>query len=91
MVAVPPTIRGRAEQTDDGLAVSPVPLHGARLRTYHDHRMAMFAAVVGAAVPGVEVEDVATADKTFPGFHEVWERTIAAQGAADGRGAVVGA
>lgn len=67
---------GRAEETADGLAIEPAPLHGARLRTYHDHRMAMFAAVVGAAVPGVEVEDVATADKTFPGFHTVWERIL---------------
>ncbi len=64
---------GRAEETADGITVDPAPLSGARLRTYHDHRMAMFGAVVGAAVPGVEVEDVATADKTFPGFHEVWE------------------
>lgn len=67
---------GRAEETADGLVIEPVPLHGARLQTYHDHRMAMFAAVVGAAVPGVEVEDVATADKTFPGFHTVWERIV---------------
>jgi 3-phosphoshikimate 1-carboxyvinyltransferase len=79
---------GRAEQTDDGLVVEPADLHGARLATYHDHRMVMFAAVVGAAVPGVEVEDVATADKTFPGFHEVWERAIRGAGADDGRGAV---
>ncbi|AXH97669.1 3-phosphoshikimate 1-carboxyvinyltransferase [Ornithinimicrobium avium] len=67
---------GRAEETADGLRIEPAPLHGARLRTYHDHRMAMFAAVVGAAVPGVEVEDVGTADKTFPGFHTVWERIM---------------
>jgi 3-phosphoshikimate 1-carboxyvinyltransferase len=50
--------------------------------------MAMFAAVIGAAVPGVEVEDVATADKTFPGFHQAWERAILGDGAADGRGTV---
>ncbi|MFK5634640.1 MULTISPECIES: 3-phosphoshikimate 1-carboxyvinyltransferase [unclassified Ornithinimicrobium] len=67
---------GLARETDDGLVVEPAPLHGARLRTYHDHRMAMFAAVVGAAVRGVEVEDVATADKTFPGFDRVWERAV---------------
>ncbi len=79
---------GRAEQTDDGLVVEPAPLHGARLATYHDHRMAMFAAVVGAAVPGVEVEDVATADKTFPRFHEAWERAIRGGSPADGQGAV---
>ena len=57
--------------------MEPVPLHGAELQTYHDHRMAMFAAVVGAAVPGVRVVDVATADKTFPGFDVAWERAVA--------------
>ena len=31
---------------------------------------------VGARVPGVEVEDVATADKTFPGFDRVWEQAV---------------
>lgn len=80
---------GRAEQTDDGLVVEPAPLHGARLATYHDHRMAMFAAVMGAAVPGVEVEDVATADKTFPGFHEAWEQAILGGSPAEGQGAVL--
>ncbi|WP_122263279.1 3-phosphoshikimate 1-carboxyvinyltransferase [Ornithinimicrobium cerasi] len=68
---------GRAEETEDGLVVDPTPLHGAELQTYHDHRMAMFAAVVGAAVPGVRVVDVATADKTFPGFDVAWERAAA--------------
>jgi 3-phosphoshikimate 1-carboxyvinyltransferase len=67
---------GSARETDDGLVVEPAPLSGARLRTYHDHRMAMFAAVVGARVPGVEVEDVATADKTFPGFDRVWGQAV---------------
>lgn len=76
LVAEITRLGGRAEETADGLAIDPVPLHGGRLRTYHDHRMAMFAAVVGAAVPGVEVEDVTTADKTFPDFHHVWEETV---------------
>ncbi len=67
---------GTAEETADGLVIEPAPLRGARLGTYHDHRMAMFAAVVGAALPDVEVEDVATADKTFPGFHAVWEHAV---------------
>lgn len=68
---------GAAQETADGLLISPRPLHGARLQTYHDHRMAMFAAVVGAAIDGVEVEDVGTAAKTFPEFHRHWERAVA--------------
>lgn len=65
------------EETADGLRITPAALHPARLETYHDHRMAMFAAVLGAVVPGVEVEDVATAAKTFPGFDEAWQRAVA--------------
>ena len=43
----------------------------------NEQGMAMFAAVVGAAVPGVRVVDIATADKTFPGFDVAWERAAA--------------
>ncbi|MGO0576667.1 3-phosphoshikimate 1-carboxyvinyltransferase [Ornithinimicrobium panacihumi] len=67
---------GDVTQTDDGLEIRPAALRGATLQTYHDHRMAMFAAVVGAAVDGVLVEDVTTADKTFPGFDRAWERAV---------------
>jgi 3-phosphoshikimate 1-carboxyvinyltransferase len=56
----------------DGLSFTPAALHGGTFRTYADHRMAHAAAVVGAAVEGVEIEDVATTSKTFPGFPEVW-------------------
>ena len=34
--------------------------------------MAHAAVVVGSAVEGVLVENVATTSKTFPGFAEVW-------------------
>ncbi len=56
----------------DGLSIRPAPLHGGRFRTYADHRMAHAAVVVGSAVPGVEVEDIATTGKTFPGFADAW-------------------
>jgi 3-phosphoshikimate 1-carboxyvinyltransferase len=57
---------------DDGLTFEPAPLHGGTFHTYADHRMAHAAVVVGSAVDGVLVEDVATTAKTFPGFAEVW-------------------
>ncbi len=40
--------------------------------TYADHRMAHAGVIVGAAVPGVLVEDVATTSKTFPDFPGFW-------------------
>lgn len=67
---------GTARETPDGLEIDPTRLSSGTVRTYHDHRMAMFAAVLGATVPGLQIEDVATADKTFPGFDTVWEQAV---------------
>ncbi len=61
---------------DDGLSLRPAPLHGGTFRTYADHRMAQAAVVIGSAVPGVLVEDIATTAKTFPGFERVWARLL---------------
>ncbi len=60
--------------TDDGLAVSPAPLTGARLDPRADHRLAMAYAVVGLVVPGVLVDDIATTGKTVPYFPRLWAR-----------------
>ncbi|MCC2321699.1 3-phosphoshikimate 1-carboxyvinyltransferase [Cellulomonas xiejunii] len=69
---------GQAEQTSDGLVITPRPLHGGVWRTYADHRMATAGALVGLRVPGVEVEDVATTAKTLPGFVDLWTGMLAA-------------
>ncbi|MDR0432846.1 MAG: 3-phosphoshikimate 1-carboxyvinyltransferase [Bifidobacteriaceae bacterium] len=67
---------GRARQLADGLEIEPAPLHGGVVETYGDHRMAMFAAVIGLVVPGVAIRDVATTSKTMPGFAECWQRFL---------------
>jgi len=53
---------------DDGLTIQPADLHGARIETYHDHRMAMSLALVGLATPGVEISDPGCTAKTYPGY-----------------------
>ena len=58
---------------DDELELAPSRLHGGVFHTYDDHRLAMAAAVLGLAVPGVEIENVATTGKTFPGFAQLWQ------------------
>ncbi len=68
---------GQAEQTADGLVITPRPLHGGTVRTYADHRMATFGALLGLAVPGVLVEDVATTAKTIPDFVGLWDGMLA--------------
>jgi len=56
------------EDRADGMTISPTPLHGASLRTYDDHRMAMSLALAGLLVPGVVIADPSCVGKTFPGY-----------------------
>ena len=63
---------GQVEETDDGLIITPAPLHGNTWPTYDDHRMATAGAVIGLAVAGVRVENIGTTSKTFPDFARTW-------------------
>jgi 3-phosphoshikimate 1-carboxyvinyltransferase len=60
-------------ELDDGLRIEPKPLRGAVFQTYEDHRMAHAAAVIGLAVNGVQLNDVACTSKTMPDFPALWE------------------
>ena len=62
----------------DGLSIRPATLHGGTFHTYADHRMAHDDPGVGAAVPGVLVEDIATTSKTFPDFAGFWTGLLGA-------------
>jgi 3-phosphoshikimate 1-carboxyvinyltransferase len=68
---------GDVTERPDGLEIRPAPLRGDLFRTYADHRMAHSAVILGLAVPGVLVEDVATTSKTFPGFTGAWSALFA--------------
>ncbi|WP_035845607.1 3-phosphoshikimate 1-carboxyvinyltransferase [Kitasatospora azatica] len=63
---------GEVSETEDGLRIRPRALHGGVFHTYEDHRLATAAAVLGLAVPGVQVENVATTAKTLPDFPVMW-------------------
>jgi 3-phosphoshikimate 1-carboxyvinyltransferase len=65
---------GDISELPDGLEIRPRPLRasGRPFASYDDHRMVMAAAVLGLAVPGIEVENAATVAKTFPGFTRLW-------------------
>jgi 3-phosphoshikimate 1-carboxyvinyltransferase len=63
----------------DGLELRPAALHGGLFGTYADHRMAHAAAVLGAAVDGVLVDDIGATGKTFPDFPEVWAGLLEAR------------
>ena len=60
----------------DGLLIEPAPraLHGARLATHHDHRLAMAFGVLGTVVAGIEIEDPSVVTKSWPDFWQMLER-----------------
>ncbi|MFD3561050.1 3-phosphoshikimate 1-carboxyvinyltransferase [Streptomyces sp. NPDC058686] len=63
---------GDVTETADGLHIRPRRLHGGVFHTYDDHRMATAGAIIGLAVPGVEIENVGTTAKTLPDFPDLW-------------------
>jgi 3-phosphoshikimate 1-carboxyvinyltransferase len=67
---------GQVVETEDGLRITPGPLHGGRFHSYHDHRMATAGAIIGLRVPGLSVEDIGTTSKTLPDFVGLWDRML---------------
>ncbi|MEU3185330.1 3-phosphoshikimate 1-carboxyvinyltransferase [Streptomyces sp. NPDC006923] len=72
---------GDVTETADGLHIRPRPLHGGVFHTYDDHRMATAGSIIGLAVKGVEIENVATTAKTLPDFPRMWTGMLAGAGA----------
>ncbi|MSQ94133.1 MAG: 3-phosphoshikimate 1-carboxyvinyltransferase [Gemmataceae bacterium] len=61
-------------EREDGLTITPGPMHGAVVRTYNDHRMAMSLALIGLKVPGIVIDNPACVAKTYPLFFDDLER-----------------
>lgn len=75
LAALAAEIRGLGGDVDehpDGLTIRPADLGSGVFHTYADHRMAHAGVIIGAAVPGVLVENVDTTSKTFPDFAAFW-------------------
>lgn len=70
-------------ELNDGLKITPGPLHGAEVDTYNDHRMAMSLSLAGLAVPGVVVQNPSCVAKTYPGFFSDLNATNCDPGHAD--------
>jgi 3-phosphoshikimate 1-carboxyvinyltransferase len=68
------------DERTDGMTITPAPLHGASLRTYDDHRMAMSLALAGLRVPGVWIEDPGCVGKTFPDYFQRLGQVAALRG-----------
>jgi 3-phosphoshikimate 1-carboxyvinyltransferase len=63
---------GAVREAPDRLTVTPRRLHGGLWRAFADHRMAQAGAVLGLAVPGIEIDDISATDKTLPDFPGMW-------------------
>jgi 3-phosphoshikimate 1-carboxyvinyltransferase len=72
---------GDAEETEDGLVITPRPLRGGVWRAYADHRMATAGAIIGLVVEGVSVDDIGCTTKTLPDFPGMWAAMLALPGA----------
>ncbi|MEU4350691.1 3-phosphoshikimate 1-carboxyvinyltransferase [Streptomyces sp. NPDC023838] len=71
---------GDVTETADGLHIRPRPLHGGVFHTYDDHRMATAGSIIGLAVEGVQIENVATTAKTLPDFPRMWTEMLTGTG-----------
>jgi 3-phosphoshikimate 1-carboxyvinyltransferase len=68
---------GDVRELPDGLTITPRPLRGGIWHAYADHRMATAGAVLGLAVDGVYVDDIASTTKTLPDFPGMWSDLLA--------------
>ncbi len=71
------SLGGDVTEDETSLHINPVPLHGGVFHTYDDHRLATAGATIGLVVSGVEVENVATTQKTLPDFPGLWSNLLA--------------
>ena len=44
--------------------------------SYEDHRLATAGAIIGLAVSGIQVENIATTQKTLPDFPGAWREML---------------
>ncbi|MFT4553976.1 MAG: 3-phosphoshikimate 1-carboxyvinyltransferase [Chlamydiales bacterium] len=62
------------EEREDALIIKPAKLYGAKIQTYHDHRMVMAMSVAGMIAEGkTHVSGVEVARKSYPTFLESFQ------------------
>jgi 3-phosphoshikimate 1-carboxyvinyltransferase len=71
---------GDVDEEESALHISPAPLHSGIFHTYDDHRLATAGAMIGLAINGIEVENIATTQKTLPDFPGAWQQMLDSNG-----------
>ena len=77
IAAVAGNLRALGVTVDEGpdtLTVHPGPVRPGLVACHRDHRIAMSFSVLGLRVPGIELDDPACVSKTFPEFHQEFDR-----------------
>ncbi len=60
------------EEESDGIVIHKGSvLHGAKVKGYDDHRVIMALSILGAVIPGIEIDSTDKAAVTFPSFFEL--------------------
>ncbi len=67
---------GWAQETADGIEISPRALQGGLWRSWEDHRMATSGALLGLGIPGITVDDIECTSKTLPEFPALWATLV---------------
>lgn len=70
------SLGGEVAEEPSALRIIPRTLHGGTFHTYEDHRLATAGAMIGLKVPGIEVENIATTQKTLPDFPGAWNSLL---------------
>jgi 3-phosphoshikimate 1-carboxyvinyltransferase len=71
---------GDVDEEESALHISPAPLHNGIFHTYDDHRLATAGAMIGLAIDGIDVENIATTQKTLPDFPGAWQQMLDSNG-----------
>jgi 3-phosphoshikimate 1-carboxyvinyltransferase len=68
----------QVQETEDGMQISGgIPLHGARLDSFGDHRIAMAFAIAGLFAEGETViTNVDCVNTSYPGFYQTLDRIL---------------
>jgi len=67
----------RVDEKPDEVTIYPGTLHGGRIETYDDHRVAMSFALTGLRCEGVVIENPLCCKKTFAEYFDVLEKVLA--------------
>jgi 3-phosphoshikimate 1-carboxyvinyltransferase len=67
------------EELEDGVRIAPAKdgeIHGAKIETFGDHRVAMAFTLPGLLIPGVVIKDPGCCRKTFENYFEIWDSIL---------------